>query len=453
MTKEQATSKPLQGSHSAIGPIRGRTFPLASVDRRVFIAGLTASIAAASSSIRPAHGQGGEDSYYSDDFLTTLFESNSEDVKPPQPPDRPALYKPYKVVLAEIDQAGVGFGWAEDAQSPDFFHQREGHSRDSFPFTASDLTGLLKANGFALPGGNFAAPHLLFGLRGCTVAGAEKASGPVVELVEAVPDHLSSKCVIGVWKVGSDVLDVFNASTVPDVAYIYAQAIGMDGANMMPTGCYDYVVGTHGQTRPKVAQQPGVWRQAMAWPVRRITAIPQNKALVYTHDAVWDTPRACETRRSTGNNIHAGVLYLSSLKTKFSSAGCQTIPGRYEPKGELPTGPVADFREAAGLAAKPDQTQNGMKYRYALLTGREARLASRGASALNGFKRLRYGSRGTSVRLLQKSLNAKGFKCVGDDSMFGMQTAAALVRFQQQSGLSPDGIVTPEVAAKLGIGL
>jgi peptidoglycan hydrolase-like protein with peptidoglycan-binding domain len=56
---------------------------------------------------------------------------------------------------------------------------------------------------------------------------------------------------------------------------------------------------------------------------------------------------------------------------------------------------------------------------------------------------LRQGDSGAAVTKLQQLLNAKGIN-IAVDGIFGNATRAAVVQFQQQSGLVADGIVGPQ---------
>jgi len=56
---------------------------------------------------------------------------------------------------------------------------------------------------------------------------------------------------------------------------------------------------------------------------------------------------------------------------------------------------------------------------------------------------IREGSRGEEVRLLQLALQRLGYLPGRPDGIFGPATAAAVIRFQQDYGLSPDGIAGP----------
>ncbi len=54
---------------------------------------------------------------------------------------------------------------------------------------------------------------------------------------------------------------------------------------------------------------------------------------------------------------------------------------------------------------------------------------------------LRIGSRGTSVNKLQTSLKKAGFYQGVIDGIFGRQTQASVIKFQQSKKLSADGVV------------
>lgn len=54
---------------------------------------------------------------------------------------------------------------------------------------------------------------------------------------------------------------------------------------------------------------------------------------------------------------------------------------------------------------------------------------------------LRKGDRGDEVKDLQERLNALGYDCGNVDGVFGTRTKNAVVRFQTDNGLDPDGIV------------
>lgn len=62
---------------------------------------------------------------------------------------------------------------------------------------------------------------------------------------------------------------------------------------------------------------------------------------------------------------------------------------------------------------------------------------------------LRKGDRGDDVKLLQDRLNELGYDCGTADGVFGTLTKNAVVRFQTDHSLNPDGIVGPKTWAAL----
>lgn len=56
---------------------------------------------------------------------------------------------------------------------------------------------------------------------------------------------------------------------------------------------------------------------------------------------------------------------------------------------------------------------------------------------------LRLGSRGPNVKLIQSLLNRIGYNAGEVDGIFGAQTQRAVIAFQRNNGLTPDGIVGP----------
>jgi len=56
---------------------------------------------------------------------------------------------------------------------------------------------------------------------------------------------------------------------------------------------------------------------------------------------------------------------------------------------------------------------------------------------------LSLGSRGPNVKLIQSLLNRIGYNAGPVDGIFGPQTQAAVIAFQRDNGLVPDGIVGP----------
>jgi hypothetical protein len=329
-----------------------------------------------------------------------------------------------QALLARADAA-----WANDADSPDFRHLNHAGSSIAFDFTGVQLAELFRLNAFDVSDGQ---DEVLFGLRGCRLADGSVAGqfADAVRLSEDVPDHVGYHCVIGVYRRGTNLIAAFPGSTVPNWALMERQrATGSRGkiANLLPTGCYTYHVGQHRAVTGTFVLQPDV------------VVLRSLDDLIYQVTDVWE-------QHSPADNIHPG---FSGQQALFSSAGCQTVPGRWT-SGSGHQGTWGDFRAAAGLGAD-DRSRWGSKYTYCLLTGRDARLMSDGASG-NELARLRFGSSGAVVSSLQTQLTAAGVLSQTSDGRIGARTALAVVRWQQQhDGGRADGIMTPALAGELGV--
>ena len=70
---------------------------------------------------------------------------------------------------------------------------------------------------------------------------------------------------------------------------------------------------------------------------------------------------------------------------------------------------------------------------------------------LNVYALSKRGSTGTEVRNIQSRLSAWGYNPGRVDGIYGAKTEAAVKRFQQKHGLTPDGIAGPATLAKIGL--
>lgn len=305
--------------------------------------------------------------------------------------------------------------WPKDERAPDYAHLEPlGRPEPAFTLTADILKTLAERNAFSLS----ARPITLVGLRGCRILSASggNAWSPSWRLEATRPDHVSSRCVIGLWRRSDDHLQVFRGSTVPAVRHVYsALATGGYGASLLPTGLYVYRTGDHLRAYPDRIQRGALRIQndcAVLRTVRNLTFDP------YEETAFWSSGAA--------HNIHAG-----GTAERFSCAGCQVIPGGYGGTGRMVSqGDWARFQREAGLR-RPDggfAAEGSLPaFDYMLLTGEEAALAAAAQPAfLNGYRRLRPGSSGSAVTRLQKRLIARhGDRIAGlrDDGRFGLMTS------------------------------
>jgi hypothetical protein len=343
------------------------------------------------------------------------------------------------------DAAAAGPHWADDAQSPDYRHLAAAGvaaSADAFELAASDLDLLCRLNRFAPPHGDPQGDPqggvVLFGLRGCRVVdGRGGAFAAAVTLVEATPDHVLARCVLGVWNQRDKTLAVFQGSTVPNAGAVIKQrqnpeAVGASGvANLLGCGLHSFTVGIHRPGDPLEIR--GVFIEK-----GQVVVLRALKDVVYRIGEHWEAT-------SPGDNIHPS---RRNDETFFSSEGCQTVIGT-DVAGQH-GGLWAEFRARAGLAPTTEQA-NG-PYAYVLLTGREAHLAGTLRNAdqatLASFARLRFGSSGDAVKVLQAKLG------IGADGSLGPGTTMAWIAHQQQRDQgAADGIVTPADAGQLGFAL
>ena len=341
--------------------------------------------------------------------------------------------------------------WAHDTASPDYFHIA-GNALDTTPFdfTAAHLSTLCDANRFNVKS-NEKDPRdeVIFALRGCCLGAGKHSSGGFVssvKLQEAVPDHQQSRCVIGVWKRSTNKIAVFLGSTVPYWSGMLKQLEEPTKkiCNLLPTGRYFYTIGTHRETEKEWAIF-GAFRQQSDVP-----CIRTKDNLVYEISDEWDFGEP-------GDNIHPSRHPKPT--DQFSSEGCMTSPGggKNMTRTEKHDGLWADFREAAGLTKNSAPTkEDGFKFVVVVLTGREARLAS---TTKKDLVRLRFGSEGDDVKLLQDALASldrrdpkKGKYYAGTkDSQMGRATTQAYVDWQNEHQGMRDGIVTWADAKSLGI--
>ncbi|OQB15935.1 MAG: Spore cortex-lytic enzyme precursor [Firmicutes bacterium ADurb.Bin193] len=63
----------------------------------------------------------------------------------------------------------------------------------------------------------------------------------------------------------------------------------------------------------------------------------------------------------------------------------------------------------------------------------------------------RYGSRGPEVREIQTRLKKWGYKITAIDGIYGPNTRSAVIQFQRNNGLKPDGIAGPATLGAMGI--
>ena len=392
--------------------------------------------------------------------------------------DNPDLFEQVKNVVQLVADKTITAAEMADEDSVDYAHLvtssalGDAATFDETPFelNAETLKSIAATNAYVFDEG--AQPVVLFGLRGCVLTSGTSAKGQSVELKEAKIDHVSRRCVVGAWDRNTDELSLFEGSTVPNLVNMqlhlfwkYAQDPLNDAewpfaaaalSNQLPQGLHEYTVGTHLRNSKPSRRHPGAFLQRSPSPVLRA----QND-LSYSFAENWDPldwqpdpGKSDRNVRVTANNIHAAV---NKYFPGYASQGCQTIQGYYEPRGETPVGAWSHFQQAVGIAIiavdgafKSNLDDQGLRYKYMLTTGREARLhATAGAESgiQQALKRLRIGSRGPAVVALRAMLELPV-----DRDVFDAETMNELLRWQS-SRMPKDGLVSPDMIASQGLNI
>jgi hypothetical protein len=340
--------------------------------------------------------------------------------------------------------ARAAVSWAPDDKSPDYAHLQSALPVGlPFVFTAADLELLCRLNAFPVEGED--ETPILFGLRGCAIvssgSGQDGEFKTEVTLKDIRPDHNTANCVIGVWSRADQKIGVFRASTVPHSKGVVSHFEGRTPANVLSSGFYRYIVGAHITENSNV---PGAFLLRKSGGERRIVVVRRS-----TDDLTYELTDIAD-KCQPGDNIHPA---FSDSETWFSSYGCQVVLGRGGNGSH--SGQWAKFRKLAGQTSGHGDA--GKEFRYVLLTGREAFIASdlrrqgmaEDALALRQHKRLRFGSSGPAVTALQEKLTLPG-----PDGHLGPNTAAALCAFQaRRNGGRCDGVFTPRLDEELGWGV
>ncbi|WP_395678985.1 peptidoglycan-binding protein [Inquilinus sp.] len=326
--------------------------------------------------------------------------------------------------------------WHDDDRSPNYAHLAAPFADTVFTADAGTFETLCRLSRFRPRGA-----RILFGLRGCALAEPDTAGrwSEALQLREARPDHQAPRCVVGIWDRPAGRLIAWPGSTVPNAHYMRRQAEAPDRriANMLAPGLHPYVVGPH-----VPAGRPA---EEGAFQLDRTVEVPVWRSL----DAAGYDLSGRFDICAPEDNIHAAGWPGDGIE--FSSAGCQTLPGRHLPPAD-PTGDYAAFRVAAGLTASPDLAETGLAFDDLLVTGRHLRLV---AEHSPGLARLMPGSSGPEVRLLQDAFIDRGL--IPDwgftAGVFNGFTAKTLHDWQAASGRVADGVLRPQEAEALGFPL
>ncbi|MER9183706.1 peptidoglycan-binding domain-containing protein [Mesorhizobium sp. M0767] len=280
-------------------------------------------------------------------------------------------------------------------------------------------------------------------LRGCVIAdgSSEMEDKASIKFRATKPNHEDFLCSIGIVDNKEQRLSFYQASTVPRRTGMlkYYNKINFGTAwdlkcNMLPTGCYEYCVGTHYGHAGKVPYVLRLGNGPEPKYAGEALVLRTTNDLVYGTQDIWDRTRP-------GDNIHPAFLSVS-----FSSIGCLTLHGTQAPGGKYSTatGQWKLFRKMAGFENK----NHGKRFDAVIVTGHEAAaVAAVGGGSIDTLMCLRQGSRGEIVGHLQGQLGLK------QDNVFSPLTAETLVALQRKTLGFATGTWTREMATKLGLKL
>lgn len=310
----------------------------------------------------------------------------------------------------------------------------------SFAINHSVLERLIALNRFVLPPG---ADIIFFGIRGALPSFDSTGFADSQDITLQDINYLTPRCVMGQWLPAQQKVAVFPGSTVPHRKHILtAVANGGAGCNQMIPGLYlDYKTGFHKISDPN-KNGHAAFVQTADHPARRTS---DN----LTFD---DTDRIDISNQA--DNIHAGYCMTAdtNFRTEMESAGCQVVVGMPSNinKTNRPEdiGPWHDFRKN-GYDRKTIQPT----FPYFLLPGNIVWSVAEGKST--SFQvRLRFGSSGDEVKVLQQKLVEQGFYQGIVDGGLGPKTFRALELFQRQHfDGAADGVVGEYTASLLGMTL
>lgn len=317
--------------------------------------------------------------------------------------------------------------WAE-MRAPDYHHLADftQPSGEAFELTAATLAFLTERNHFRFADRQ---PVRIFGLRGAALENdAEEATWASSHRIRAqAPDHLSCRCLVGVWRPADGQIALYRASTTPAVSNMFKslQTRG-GGTSLLPTGLYNYRAGPHKRAYPDRIQRGSLLIEGQYVVLRTPDDLSYDP---FQPNDIWT--------RGSAHNIHSAGEW--SRPQVYDSAGCQVVRGKYNADRTRGVGPWASFRAAAGLvdaegAAIAEEPAGSGTYQYMLLTGLEAALHAGGDQTFrDSYRRLRFGSSGDAAAQYKQRLrtlypNAQ----ISTNTRFDMWTSFVTLMNQKQ---------------------
>ncbi len=300
-------------------------------------------------------------------------------------------------------------------------------------FSSDNLRKLLRLNFY-----NFSEiNYLVFGIRGARPLGNEYTTFKHSHTIEkADVDYTKANCSIGIWSPVDNKIALFPGSTVPNLKYIRKHKEGTAKANCMMTGYYSYYEKGYHYPSERSAHQA----------LRLATNIFLRRS---TNDLIFSNDDTVEVGNPS-DNIHAA--YCNDINGEYNSAGCQVIIGQPKCKGRGPNSQNTSYWKAFYDIIYGRTSQQ--KFDYVLFRSVDAQVVSVNGNNLMQA-RLRFGSKGNVVLMLQAKLAAKGYYHTNQDGDFGRNTLRAVLAYQTDKfGLAEaDGVVGNGTATSLGLQL
>lgn len=300
-------------------------------------------------------------------------------------------------------------------------------------FSSDNLRKLLRLNFY-----NFSEiNYMVFGIRGAKPKGNDSATFKFShEIEKADVNYTKANCSIGIWNPVANTIALFPGSTVPNLKYIKKHKEGTARANCMMTGYYSfYEKGFHFPSENSAHRA-----------LRLATNIVLRRS---TNDLIFANDDPVEIGNPS-DNIHAA--YCNDIDGEYSSAGCQVIIGQPKCKGRGVNSANTSYWKKFYDIIYGETAQQ--KFDYALFRSADAEIVSiNGGNLMQA--RLRFGSKGNVVSLLQGKLAEKGYFLTNQDGDYGKNTLRSVISYQTDKfGLSEaDGVVGNGTATSLGMQL
>ena len=168
-------------------------------------------------------------------------------------------------------------------------------------------------------------------------------------------------------------------------------------------------------------EDAGRWPKQLAEALAAITDTATSSAVTYRVGTSWSNGKCV--------NQHGAFSSLSNAKNDAKAAAKDKKKTYcvYDTSGKK-------FYTAKHTAASTNTTTS-----------------TTGSTSAASYPTLKKGSTGSGVKTMQTKLIAKGYSCgsTGADGAFGVNTEAAVKKFQKEKGLVVDGIVGPRTWGKL----